>query len=58
MMGSKPPNMTSKRIARRSSTTIPRYRNPPVPGPGWPAYRKGFRVGYERFLHPGPPPGY
>ena len=36
----------------------PRYRNPPVPGSAWPAYRKGFRVGYERFLHPGPPPGY
>jgi hypothetical protein len=30
----------------------PRYRNPPVPPPGWAAYRKGFRVGYERFVHP------
>jgi len=36
----------------------PRFRNPPVPPPGFAAYRKGFRVGYERFPHPGPPPGY
>ena len=36
----------------------PRYRNPPVPPPGFAAYRQGFRRGYERFLHPGPPPGY
>ena len=35
----------------------PRFRNPPVPPPGWEAYRRGFRVGYNRFLHPGPPPG-
>ena len=35
----------------------PRFRNPPVPPPGWEAYRRGFRQGYERFLHPqGPPP--
>jgi len=33
-----------------------RYRNPPVPPPGFAAYRRGFRVGYTRFLHPGPPP--
>ena len=36
----------------------PRYRNPPVPPPAFPAYRQGFRRGYEKFLHPGPPPGY
>ena len=35
-----------------------RFRRPPVPPPGWEAYRRGFRVGYSRFLHPGPPPGY
>jgi hypothetical protein len=34
----------------------PRFRNPPVPPPGFPAYRQGFRRGYERFLHPAPPP--
>jgi hypothetical protein len=34
----------------------PRYRNPPVPGPGWPSYRQGFRRGYDQFLHT-PPPG-
>ena len=34
----------------------PRWRNPPVPRPGWQAYRTGFRDGYNRFLHPGPPP--
>ena len=36
----------------------PRFRNPPVPPPAFQAYRQGFRVGYERFLHPGPPSGY
>lgn len=37
----------------------PRYRNPPVPegGGAWNDYRDGFRRGYERFLHQGPPPG-
>ncbi|HEV2646124.1 MAG TPA: hypothetical protein VGU46_07145 [Acidobacteriaceae bacterium] len=35
----------------------PRWRNPPVPRPGFEAYRKGFREGYDRFLHPGPPRG-
>jgi hypothetical protein len=37
----------------------PRFRNPPVPPPGWEAYRRGFREGYNRFLHqpPPPPPG-
>jgi len=34
----------------------PRYRNPPVPPPGIPSYRQGFRRGYEQFLHQGPPP--
>ena len=34
----------------------PRFRRPPVPPPGWEAYRRGFREGYNRFLHPGPPP--
>ena len=34
----------------------PRWRNPPVPPPGWEAYRRGFRDGYNRFLHPSPPP--
>ncbi len=33
----------------------PRWRNPPVPPPGFEAYRRGFREGYNRFLHPGPP---
>ncbi len=36
----------------------PRWRNPPVPPPGIPAYRQGFRDGYTRFLHPAPPPAY
>lgn len=35
----------------------PRFRNPPVPPPAIGAYRDGFRDGYSRFLHPGPPPG-
>ena len=36
----------------------PRWRNPPVPPPGVGAYRRGFRRGYEQFLHsPPPPPG-
>jgi hypothetical protein len=34
----------------------PRYRNPPVPTPGFQSYRQGFRHGYEQFLHQGPPP--
>jgi hypothetical protein len=34
----------------------PRYRHPPVPGGAWGDYRNGFRDGYERFLHHGPPP--
>jgi len=34
----------------------PRYRNPPVPRPGWQAYRTGFRDGYARFLHQPPAP--
>ncbi len=34
----------------------PRYRNPPVPPPGFGSYRQGFRIGYEQFLHQGPPP--
>jgi hypothetical protein len=34
----------------------PRYRNPPVPRPGWQAYRTGFRLGYNDFLHHAPPP--
>ncbi len=33
----------------------PRFRNPPVPGPGWAAYRQGFRRGYSQFLHTPPP---
>ena len=33
----------------------PRWRNPPVPPPAFAAYRRGFRDGYTRFLHPGPP---
>jgi hypothetical protein len=32
----------------------PRYRNPPVPPPGFQAYRQGFREGYNRFLHAPP----
>ena len=37
----------------------PRFRSPPVPPLGITAYRRGFRVGYRRFLHqPPPPPGY
>ena len=32
----------------------PRWRRPPVPPPGFEAYRHGFREGYTRFLHPGP----
>ena len=38
----------------------PRFRNPPVPPPAIPAYRQGFRRGYEQFLHtpPPPPPAY
>jgi len=36
----------------------PRWRRPPVPPPGFDAYRRGFREGYTRFLHPGPGPGY
>jgi hypothetical protein len=37
----------------------PKYRNPPIPqgGGAWDDYRNGFRQGYERFLHQGPPPG-
>ena len=35
----------------------PRFRNPPVPPPGFRAYREGFRIGYSRFLHPGAGPG-
>jgi hypothetical protein len=34
----------------------PRYRNPPVPPPGFSVYRQGFRRGYEEFLHQGAPP--
>jgi hypothetical protein len=34
----------------------PRYRNPPVPPPGFSSYRQGFRHGYEQFLHQGGPP--
>ena len=30
----------------------PRWRNPPVPPPGFAAYRQGFRDGYTRFLRP------
>lgn len=33
----------------------PRFRNPPVPPPGIPSYRSGFRRGYEQFLHQPPP---
>jgi hypothetical protein len=33
-----------------------RYRNPPVPPPGFQSYREGFRHGYEQFLHQAPPP--
>jgi len=36
----------------------PRWRRPPVPPPGFEAYRRGFRDGYTRFLHPGPGPGH
>ena len=32
----------------------PRWRRPPVPPPGFEAYRHGFRDGYVRFLHPVP----
>lgn len=35
----------------------PRFRNPPAPPPLWEDYRHGFRDGYQRFLHPAPPPG-
>ena len=35
-----------------------RFRNPPVPPPAIPAYRQGFRIGYEQFLHTPPPPAY
>ncbi len=34
----------------------PRFRNPPVPPPAIGEYRESFREGYDRFLHPGPPP--
>jgi len=36
----------------------PRWRRPPVPPPGFEAYRRGFKDGYSRFLHPTPPPAY
>lgn len=31
----------------------PRFRRPPVPPPGIEDYRRGFRRGYETFLHRG-----
>lgn len=34
----------------------PRFRRPPVPPPGIPSYRAGFRRGYEQYLHQAPPP--
>lgn len=34
----------------------PRFRNPPVPPPAVPDYRRGFRQGYDQFLHQGAPP--
>ena len=34
----------------------PRFRNPPVPPAAIPDYRRAFRNGYERFLHPAPQP--
>jgi hypothetical protein len=34
----------------------PRFRNPPVPPPLIGDYRRGFRDGYNAFLHQGPPP--
>jgi hypothetical protein len=36
----------------------PRFRNPPVPPQAFEDYRRGFKSGYEGFLHQGPPPGY
>jgi hypothetical protein len=37
----------------------PRFHNPPVPPPAFEDYRRGFRRGYEAFLHGAPPPpGY
>jgi hypothetical protein len=33
-----------------------RWRRPPVPPPGFDAYRRGFTDGYNRYLHPTPPP--
>ena len=34
----------------------PRFRNPPVPPTAIDEYRHAFSDGYQRFLHPGPPP--
>ena len=31
----------------------PRFRNPPVPPPGFEDYRHGFREGYQGYLHRG-----
>jgi hypothetical protein len=36
----------------------PRFQNPPVPPAAFEDYRRGFRRGYDAFLHHGPPPGY
>lgn len=33
----------------------PRFRNPPVPGPAWEDYRRGFREGYRRAMGEVPP---
>jgi hypothetical protein len=33
----------------------PRFRHPPVPPPAAEEYRRSFRNGYERGIHPPPP---
>ncbi|MGD0939893.1 MAG: hypothetical protein ABR905_09270 [Terracidiphilus sp.] len=34
----------------------PRFRKPPVSPDAFEDYRRGFRAGYNAFLHQGPPP--